>query len=267
MKHASSSAALLSAVLLLSACGGVTTHLGGPSSPPTNPPGPSLNITGNWEFSTTSTAGTSSLTIAGNLTQTGSSVVGEVHVDGSNCFDQNIVVKLTGTSANRSVSLISAAVDGQVLTIAGSFNPQNLLTGTYVIDGGCADGDRGQTAGSHIGSLQGYWAGYLTTAGGRMIHWETTFLQDRPTAEGSFGLNGSFGIDDPCMNSGTITSGTFPSASYTMGRSLVLEIKADNGTMTFVGTTQPWGLIEGNYTITGNACGSTGTAYLSPWGY
>ncbi|MGA7929866.1 MAG: hypothetical protein WCA20_28210 [Candidatus Sulfotelmatobacter sp.] len=116
-------------------------------------------------------------------------------------------------------------------------------------------------------SIPGYWAGNLTTAEGETIHWDTQLAQGSATSEGSFGLTGAFAFDDACFNSGTIKSGTFPSASFIMGTSVNLEIKTDNGTIAFLGTMEPYGLIEGNYTVSGGPCESTGTGYLSPWEY
>jgi hypothetical protein len=37
--------------------------------------------------------------------------------------------------------------------------------------------------------------------------------------------------------------------------------------MAFIGTMEPYGLIEGNYTVSGSPSESTGTGYLSPWEY
>jgi hypothetical protein len=37
--------------------------------------------------------------------------------------------------------------------------------------------------------------------------------------------------------------------------------------MAFLGTMEPYGLIEGNYTVSGSPSESTGTGYLSPWEY
>jgi hypothetical protein len=86
------------------------------------------------------------LTIAGSITHSDSSA-GEVHVDGSNCFDQRTAVALTGTLTNGSVSLTSTAVDGQVITLAGTITKKDgypyQLTGRYTVDGGCASGDQG----------------------------------------------------------------------------------------------------------------------------
>jgi hypothetical protein len=43
-----------------------------------------------------------------------------VHVDGSNCFDPLITVGLTGTLTDSNISLTSASVNRQVITLAGT---------------------------------------------------------------------------------------------------------------------------------------------------
>jgi len=212
----------------------------------------------------------SSLTIAGSITQSQNSVTGEVHVNGSSCFDQTVAIALTGTINNGNISLTSTAFNGQVITLAGSITERNgfpdTLTGTYAVTGGCADGDQGNSTGYNVISLARYWAGNLTTIGGQTIHWDTQLGQNGPTAEGSFGLSGAFTFDS-CLVSGAATSGTYPSASYILGTAVLLDINTGQGKMVFVGTMEPYGLIEGTYTISGSACDSTGTAYLSPWEY
>jgi hypothetical protein len=211
------------------------------------------------------------LTIAGSINQ---SVGGAVHVAGGSCFDQQNVIGLTGTLTDGNVSLTSASVDGQVITFAGSItikaNFPDTLTGTYAINGGCANGDQGNVTGYSVDAFNGSWYGNLTTAGGADIHWGTDQLgQVGPSSEGSFGLTGTFNFDGACFNSGKLTPGTYPTPSFILGTSVALNIPTDNGTIAFVGTAGPdeGGLIRGTYTVTGGSCESTGTGYLSPWEY
>jgi len=214
------------------------------------------------------------LTIAGSINQSGSSVSAAVHVAGGSCFDQPNVIGLTGTLTDGNVSLTSASVDGQVITFAGNItikaNFPGTLTGTYAINGGCANGDQGNVTGYGMGAFNGSWYGNLTTAGGAGIHWGTDQLgQVGASSEGSFGLTGTFNFDGACFNSGKLTPGTYPTPSFILGTSVALNIPTDNGTIAFVGTAGPdqGGLIEGTYTVTGGSCESTGTGYLSPWEY
>ena len=283
MKHLTSTLWLLSAVVLLfCGCGErrpQSPTLGSssgpsPSGPPASPSPQGLNIAGNWQFSTTSTAGIPPLTIAGGISQSGSTLGSVVHVDGSSCFEQPTAIRLTGTLTDGDLSLTSASVNGQVITLAGTITKNNgfpyQLTGTYTIDGGCASGDRGNVTGYNGGAFNGPWYGELTTAGGADIHWGTDQLgQVGASSEGSFGLTGTFNFNGACFNSGKLTPGTYPTPSFVLGTSVALNIPTDNGTIAFVGTDGPdeGGLIEGTYTVTGGSCESTGTGYLSPWEY
>jgi hypothetical protein len=277
-KRSSSFSWMLSVLVLLCGCGGGsgTSPLSSssPSAPPSSPPAQDQGISGGWQLSTTSTAGMPALTIAGSINQSGSSVSGAVHVTGGNCFDEQNVIGLTGTLTDGNVSLTSASVDGQVIAFAGSItikaNFPDALTGTYAVTGGCANGDQGNVTGYSVGAFNGSWYGNLTTAAGANIHWGTEKMgQVSPSSEGSFGITGAFTFDDACFSSGNLTPGTYPTPSFHLGTSVVLNIPTDNGTIAFVGIAGPdqGGLIEGTYTVTGGSCESSGTGYLSPWEY
>jgi hypothetical protein len=191
-------------------------------------------------------------------------------VDGWSCFDPQTTIDLTGTISGEKIFMTSTSVGGQVLTLEGSVSKKSgfpyVLDGTYAVNGGCADGEQGKVAGVSVNSITGYWAGNLTTSGPGNIHWDTQLAQGEASSEGSFGLRGTFGFDS-CFQSGTITSGTFPTSSFIMGRSVNLEIKTSNGRITFLGTAESDGLIRGNFTATGGDCELAGTGYLSPWEY
>ncbi|MGA7930481.1 MAG: hypothetical protein WCA20_31360 [Candidatus Sulfotelmatobacter sp.] len=79
-------------------------------------------------------------------------------------------IGLTGTLTDGNVFLTSTSVDAQVITLSGSISNKTgfpyTLTGTYAINGGCANGEQGNITGYSVDSLTGYWAGNLTTAGG-----------------------------------------------------------------------------------------------------
>src|SRR5713101_7213524 len=102
MKHLSSTSWLLSVLILLGGCGGGGGRTSGPAPassplPPADPPPHVLDIAGNWQFSTTSVAGMAPATISGGIAQSGSSVSGAAHLDGSKCFDRLTTIGLTGT--------------------------------------------------------------------------------------------------------------------------------------------------------------------------
>src|SRR3989449_9706050 len=76
MRHLSSTSWLMIwGLVLLCGCGGGARSSGPTSAPTSGPPQQGLNIVSNWQFSTTSTlTGTPPLTIAGSITESGSSV-------------------------------------------------------------------------------------------------------------------------------------------------------------------------------------------------
>ena len=277
MKHLAKTIWLVPALVLLYGCGGERTPGSTPGSNSGSSSGPTpqgLNIAGNWQFSTTSTAGMLPLAIAGSISQSGSTLGSVVHVDGSSCFEQPTAIRLTGTLTDGNISLTSASINEQVITLAGTITQKDgfpyQLTGTYTIDGGCARGDQGSVTGDSVGAFNGSWYGNLTTAGGADIHWGTDQLgQVGPSSEGSFGLTGNFNFDGACFNSGKLAPGTYPTPSFILGTSVVLNIPTDNGTIAFVSSSGPGtgGLIQGTYSVTGGSCESTGTGYLSPWEY
>ncbi|MBZ5655444.1 MAG: hypothetical protein LAO56_09210 [Acidobacteriia bacterium] len=264
MKHLADLLWLLLGVSLLCGCGGGGARTSGP--PPLF-----LDIAGNWQFSTTSTVSGTPVTIAGSIKQSGSSVRGAVHVDGSNCFDRLTTMGLTGTLTGSNISLTSTSVAGQVTSFTGSIT-DNTLTGTYTINGGCADGDRGNVTGIKILTIANTLNGTFTTSGGETFDVAADVAQEsRASAEGSFGVTGTVTFSTSCFSSGTITSGTFPSGSFIIGTSVALEIETGNGTVAFLGTlNQDKGEISGDYTVFGGTCDQTGTAVLvasSPWDY
>jgi hypothetical protein len=276
MKRKSNITCLLSILALLFGCGGGGVRPSPPSSippagPPSGPPAQNQNTSTNWQLSATSTnpTGPSPAKISGTIIQAGSAVTAALHVDGWTCFDQQTTMALTGTLTDGNVSMTSASVNGQVVTLAAAISKKSnfpdVFNGTYAVNGGCADGDQGNVSGISVYSTTGYWAGNLTTAGGGNIHWSAQLAQGNPSPEGSFGLTGAITFDG-CFGSGTITSGTFPSGSFILGQSVTLEIKTGNGTMTFLGTADDDGLIRGSYTVSGGPC-EAGTGYLSPWEY
>jgi len=285
MKHLSSTSWLLSAIVLLCGCGGYKggggyqgSTGGGAGGVTSLLPSSGPNIAGNWQFSTTSTTGMPPATIAGGINQSGSSASGAVHVEGSKCFDRLTTIALTGTLAGSDISLISTSVGGQVLTLIGSISGiGNAFTGTYTINGGCANGDHGTVTGRDVGVIRGALGGTFTASGGDTFDMGGYINPgyagfESASSEGSFGISGTANFGTSCFGSGKIVAGTFPSGSFMIGTSVVLAIQTDNGTFIFVGTNTDHsgiGEISGEYSVTGGTCDQTGTALLNddPWGY
>ena len=129
-------------------------------------------------------------TIAGSIAQSGVLINGAVHVNGSNCLDRLTTIGLTGTLTEGNVALTSTSADGQVITFGGSISKKvdfpYTFTGTYAINGGCANGGQGNITLYGVDSITGYWAGNLTTAEGETIHWDTQLPLGSATSESSF---------------------------------------------------------------------------------
>jgi len=268
----------LVAILVLCGCGGAGVPSGSiagtPSDSPPGTPAQGLSAAENWQFSTTSTQGFPSITIAGGIDQSTSPANGVVHVNGSPCFDHLKVVQLTGVLNDSNLSLTSSPIAGQVITYTGSVMKDPLtnidkFTGTYSIHGGCADGDQGSILGGvELTTMKGSWAGDLTGAAGDVNRITVTLAQGDATPDGTFAITGSAGFEvGTCFQRAEILSGKFPSGSYMMGQTVALQIKTDNGMISFLGTADHGGLIEGNYTIASGTCDPKGTGYLSPWEY
>lgn len=284
MKHLATVFALSATVLLLG-CAGVprASMISTPTSPTAQPPVTPVppNVVGDWQFSAASTVmGNPPLTFAGNISQAPSAVSGALHVDGSNCFNRLTPNGLTGTVTAGVTSLTFTTLDGQVVTLTGSFFDPNYyygtvvydtFTGTYTIDGSCAAGDRGTVTGNYIDSiarqsdptqLSGTFA---SSSAQQIFHVTANIVQnDSASAAGSFEFTGNATFDTPCLGMGAITAGTYPSGSFILGTSVGLEFDTGSGTLTFLGKLNPdRNNISGNYTVSGGACNDSGTAVLS----
>jgi hypothetical protein len=222
-----------------------------------------LNISGNWELSTRSTVPEMPpVTIAGNIAQFGRALSGAVHVDGSNCFDQQTTIHLTGEVADSNISMTSAPVGGQAITLSGRVT-DTTLAGTYAINGGCANGNQGNVDGFRVPAIDGRWRFNLESRSEEMWIGSAMLTQDNASSEGSFGVSGTAEINLPCF-SGTITAGMFPNPSYIVGRSVVIEIETGEGTLVFHGTADQAGKqIIGHHEVVGGSCnGEFGKALL-----
>ena len=265
----------LLATALLSGCGGsrpVSTSTSTPSG--TNPATPPAStIARNWQFSATSSvSGNPPLAIAGSIGQNGSSISGALHVEGSSCFDQQTIMGLNGTVSDGSTSLTSTSLNGQVVTFTGNFL-DNAFAGTYSVNGGCDNGDKGSVTGIAISLADADgWSGNFTSSAQTTFNGKGNFAQSASaSSEGSLGITGTASFDSPCFSSATLSPGTFPSGNFILGSLVSLEVVTDNGTLTFIGTVDPsTEIINGTYKVVGGTCDQTGTAVLAlggQWDY
>jgi hypothetical protein len=276
----------LSAAVLLVGCGGVPRPAPIVSSPapptttqsPVTPPTPSV-AGGNWQFSAASTVpGKSPLTFSGSITfayslaQADYAVSGALHVDGSNCFNQLTTMGFAGTMTDGNTSLTAATLDGQTVTLTGNF-ANNAFAGTYSINGGCDAGDQGSVTGIniYIGDADS-WDGTFTSSAQKTFNVSGDFAQSTSASpDGSFGITGTATFDTPCFSATALSPGSFPSGSFILGTLVSLQIKTDNGTVTFVGTLDPLSeTMSGTYSVVGGTCDQTGTAVVAltgQWDY
>ena len=256
---------VLSALLILSACGGP----GGRNSFPI-PPNPS-DVAGNWQFNTTSSAsGASSWSVAGDIQQSTRAINAAMHIDGSSCFDPIVTVSLSGTVEGDHISLSSTPLSEQVITLTGSVTGA-AFKGTYTIKGGCADGDQGTVEGAKVPQIPLTLDGTFTNSANNTFGATVQATEDSGDPDGTFGITGSATFNATCFSSGTLKPGTFPTGSFVLGNSVTFEIDTDRGTLMFRGATDvATGEIDGSYTILGSTCNDTGTAAFSnsdPWSY
>ena len=214
LKHLFAASALL--CTLLSGCGG------GNSS---NPSAFSIQA-GNWNINASSTAGGNDFIIGGNLTQSGSSISGVMHIVHSACFNLTTDVPVSGSVSGRVVTLTSAPLN-QVVTVTAIATSATALTGTYTASAaGCSAGDEGTISANLVPSVTGSWHGTFTStaSSGTTIN-ATANLTQSPTADadGFFPVTGTVTFTgSPCFTSGTIVQ------SIAAGSVLGLEITTND---------------------------------------
>jgi hypothetical protein len=272
MKHPAAIPALSAAILI---CGCANAPRPGSHAVAAIPPSTSQatpNIVGNWQFNLVSTTpGAPAVTIAGGLRQSGTALSGALHVDGSKCVDRLTTVGFTGTVSAGATSLISTAVNGQVIAFTGNFTDTTFI-GTYRIKGGCADGEAGKVVGGNIPYIGNTLAGTFTNSANKTFDVAGDIAQSgSASAAGSFEISGTAIFDMACFKAGTLKPGAFPFDSFILGRSVNLKFETGNGTLTFQGTlSQDRSEMSGNYSVSGGSCDESGTAVLyvsSPWDY
>jgi hypothetical protein len=233
-------------------------------------------VAGNWQFSAVSAVpGTPPFSFGGSISQTGAAATSALHVDGSQCFNRLTTLGLTGTLTADTTSLTSTAIEGQVISLTGTFtgDASNIatFTGTYNVASGCAAGDHGTITGFSIPYIANQLSGTFTNSAQQIFNVTGDIAQSgNPSPVGSSELSGMVAFDTPCLNAATIKPGAFPSGSFILGTSVAFEFDTSDTTLTFLGTlSQDRGQISGTYTVTGR-CNDTGTAVLSvtsPWDY
>lgn len=190
---------------------------------------------GNWSMTATPTGNTANnnFFIGGNLTQNGDSLAGKMSVVSSLCFGPSQIVNFTGTVKGKNVTLTSATVGGEVISVTASGNSGSALTGTYSIAGGTTcNGQTGSITANPVPSISGTWSGPIFTAGGVSQGGPNAALAIALTqattasSDGTFALTGTLTFtQSSCFAAGTIPAGS----SFITGPYLVVNGTTDDG--------------------------------------
>jgi hypothetical protein len=200
------------------------------------------------------------------VTDSGSTISGTVEVNNSSCIDPAPAIAISGNIIGETVTLTSANINSQVITLTLS-GSANALTGKYAIAGsGCAGGDSGIVTGVLVPSITGTWKGTLiSNAAGNpqigVIALITELTNSNVALPGTFPLTGTVAFSgSSCFNTGSMTV-----LSIITGRLIETVVSNNDGsTLTFTGTlldpataTQ----MSGTYSINGGGCiGDSGAA-------
>lgn len=175
----------------------------------TTAPAVPLNITGNWALTAASSVALgSTFPVSVYLTSTNGIVTGIAHIT-SSCYAMATNVPLSGNvDAAGNVSLLSASVNSQVLSVTGKGATASLLqSGTYSVVGGCAGGDKGTVSGSTVAAVNGTYAGNFSTPLGLVVPVTAKITETVVDSNGFLHLGGTLSFTgSPCFTQAAITT-------------------------------------------------------------
>jgi len=208
--------------------------------------------------------------LVGSLENTDAKITGMLNVFTSLCYPPGInLVPVSGTiGAGSDVSLTSSPVGGQVLTIAGvmSSDRRALLNATYVIEGGCGDGEHGTMTGFMVPSFTNTYTGTLTSFPAGKATNVTLSLTQSPGADAAGFFHVTSGpatfVNSTCFSSGTLS----PARSLIFGSHLAVTFDTNDGGQVILDTVlaDPSDkIIAGTYRVLSGSCaGEGGTVTL-----
>jgi hypothetical protein len=236
---------------------------------------------GNWSVAATSTAvlapihqlGNSkrlspnvsnvSFYAGGNLTQTGTNVAGTMYIYGSLCFDSSSRIAFTGTVNGTKVTLTSASVNGQVITVTAtgtSTSATSALTGTYTVTGGCDDGDSGTLTASAVAPITGTWTGTLTNCTDGPLGCVPATISIDLTEATTASSDGTFALTGPvtyttssCSSNGTISAGSI-AGPYVHLNDTPNDTGSFDYSFAFLDSTSAPANMTGTYQVSGGNC-------------
>ena len=230
-------------------------------------------MTGNWQFTATATEGALPFSsLAGFLyesTTQGATEysTGSLMPSSAGCFANAGTIPLQGASSGVGLQISSFEVNGQILNIDGQEDPTGAsFSGTYSVQGGCADADAGTLAGLRYSPLSGTYAGTLAGDSGKRL--QLTLTQDAGgTGIATFLVTGSASV----TGFGCFTQGTLPAngAGTVSGASASLTFTTNDpggAQLQLLGTFDPAAitLTIASLQVLGGSCpGSLGAAVLT----
>jgi hypothetical protein len=228
-------------------------------------------LTGNWQVAVTTPSGTAPFSaLAGSIVQeanlsTGSAPVNSIlqALTPSSCYIGEPVLPLQGSLAGTKLSLTSFSVSGQnlVATLTTSDNA-DAFVGTYLIEGGCANGTTGTLSGTMILPMTGSYTG--TTTGTATTITIASTQDTNADGLGSFHVQGTATFTgSPCFTSATLQYST----STVTGEQVNLSMTGnDSSNISAVGTLASTGdtiILTSIQVLSGSCAGSLGTATLN----
>ncbi len=271
-------AALLGAATLLATtvgCGGNVAVPGG--SPVAAPPDPGyVLLTGNWQFQATPSTGVSPFASFSGFVYEEADDPGTNDVitsafqvvPSSGCYVAAVSVPLKGTAESLKIAERSFSVNGQFLSLTATRadKTSGMLSGTYSVAGGCANGATGTITGVKYAPLTGSYTGSIDgTSPAKTIALKLSqFTQG--TGDGIFLISGSATLGGfACFTGGTLASAD----GAITGSSAILNFTANDGQKTplqLAGTFDPAAktLTLSSINVPSGSCsGSYGTATLA----
>lgn len=218
---------LLPILLFFSGC--ATT----PQPQPT-PVDMSSYLTGNWQATVSSSTGSPVSTFAGSVTETSSTsdagqyTMALLQFQGP-CFVASPLVPMQGNIKATALGLDSYTVNGQGVHIQATANATGTaLTGTYSVQGGCANGATGNFSAARYAALTGTFAGQVAVAGAPANKAVLTLSQGTDaTGSGTFLLTGTLSLTGTgcSLNATAATS----MANAVRGGQAALSLNATDG--------------------------------------
>jgi len=245
---------------------------GGAPAPP--------SISGNWQLQATQTAGPATFTsLAGFINQQGDSSTESNFTTAalqsfvtlaSTCYSSATAIPLEGSVQGTQIGLRSFSVNGQFLSINATEDATGThMTGTYVIDGGCADGAKGTITGTEYALLTGVYSGMVAGSSPAQTLVLTLSQTAQGAGDGIFFVTGSAVFSGfSCFTKGTLTSPN----GFIIGNSTSLTFTTNdiNGaSVVLTGTIDPAAdtLTLSSVAVVGGTCqGTFGVATLTQSG-